>query len=397
MDASFWHARLMRPGDPVFSLFSGVGGIEEGLAQAGLPNLVGMCDSWPAAQAVLERHHPDVPLRADVRALHHFEGASLVTAGFPCTDLSQAGRTAGLDGLASTLVRDVLDLLPVAKPEWILIENVPNMLALGCGRAMAEITTSLTASGYRWAYRVIDTRSSGLPQRRRRVYLLAARTSHPAAVLFRTDHPSLRPDGGVVGARRDAFGFYWTEGNRGLGWAVDALPTLKGSTTVSIPSPPAAWLPTAPLGARIVTPTIESAERLQGLEPGWTSAAPTRDRWKLVGNAVSVPIARWIGEGLLSEPPSCADGLDQRPLADNDRWPLAAYSDGSKTWSVAISEWPTAPAGSGRHLATILRRHGSVPLSHRASRGFRDRLRASKLRYSASFMRDLDEHVTLTR
>ena len=65
-------------------------------------------------------------------------------------------------------------------------------------------------------------------------------------------------------------GFYWTEGLRGLGWAVDAVPTLKGGSTIGIPSPPAIW---NPKDGSITTPSITDAERLQGFEPDWTQPA----------------------------------------------------------------------------------------------------------------------------
>jgi len=391
------HARTVDAADSIMSLFSGVGGIEKGLDEAGLGEIIALCESWAPAQAVLEQQYPGVHIHSDVTELRDFSGATLVTAGFPCTDLSQAGGTRGLDGLASGLVRKVFSLLPGARPRWLLIENVRNMLHLGRGSALREITSALEVAGYEWAYRVIDSRAFGLPQRRRRIYILASLEGGPAGVLFRSDHPSQRPDGGARGAWSNAYGFYWTEGNNGVGWAIDAVPTLKGGTTISIPSPPGVWLPDRRPGGRIVRPSIESAERLQGFSPGWTSAAPTKDRWKLIGNAVSVPVARWIGEGLLRETPFAHDSLDQRPLPAGETWPTAAYRRNGKVWRVEMSEWPTAPSGSGRHLSTILGRHGSQPLSHRAAAGFRDRLRRSSLRYDERFMNDLTEHVALTQ
>jgi DNA (cytosine-5)-methyltransferase 1 len=377
------------------SLFSGVGGLELGLSDVGYHNVVAFYESWESARTVLTHRHPQVPTFEDVRELHDLSGVGLVTAGFPCTDLSQAGRTNGLNGLASGLVRHVLELLP--GPDWLLLENVPNMLHLGRGHAMTEITHRLEKAGYDWAYRVMDSRSFGLAQRRRRVYLLASRVADPAPVLFRDDTSGPRDDGGARGALKNAFGFYWTEGNRGVGWAIDAVPTLKGSTSVGVPSPPGVWLPNKQAGMRIVTPTIEAAETLQGFRPGWTDAAPVRDRWKLVGNAVSVPAAAWIGRGLRDiEALPDADALDREPLLHGGAWPIAASRQGKKKWRVHVTEWPLMPAGPRRHLASVLRKHGAIPLSHRATKGFRDRLRRSNLSYTPEFMQALDEHVMLT-
>lgn len=106
-----------------------------------------------------------------------------------------------------------------------------------------------------------------------------------------------------------AFGFYWTEGTRGLGWAVDAIPTLKGGSSIGIPSPPAILLESR----EVVTPSIRDAERLQGFPTDWTQPAEevTRkgQRWKLVGNAVSVPVAEWIGRRLRARNANCLSRL----------------------------------------------------------------------------------------
>jgi DNA (cytosine-5)-methyltransferase 1 len=139
-------------------------------------------------------------------------------------------------------------------------------------------------------------------------------------VLFAEDHgphePRLLLD--------SACGFYWTEGLRGLGWAVDAVPTLKGGSSVGIPSPPGVWRRGVGDGPAIITPDVRDAERLQGFAAGWTEPAvedPRRrngPRWKLVGNAVSVPVARWLGDRLAYNRDSEPHAADRaRPLAPN--------------------------------------------------------------------------------
>lgn len=392
---TLWKAVLVS--HSILGLFAGIGGMELGLQQAGLGEAAELYEWWDPARTVLAHHFMDTDVHGDVVGLQDLHDATIVTAGFPCTDLSQAGRTSGLEGSASGLIRHVLRLLQRSRPEWVLIENVPNMLRLGRGAAIREIAGSLESAGYSWAYRTIDSRSFGLPQRRKRVYLLASPVHDPAAVLFRQDAPSEDEDGAARGAARDsAYGFYWTEGNRGTGWAVDAVPTLKGSTTVSIPSPPAVWMCGNEPGKRIVRPSIEAAEVLQGFPAGWTADAPTRDRWKLVGNAVSVPVARWIAEGLIAGESVAADAFDKTPRVDGGAWPPAACRVGGKTWDVAVSQWPRSTEGAYMHLADVLLTHGQEPLSLRATKGFRDRLRRSSLRYSPEFMSALDEHVAVT-
>ena len=121
--------------------------------------------------------------------------------------------------------------------------------------------------------------------------LLASRTEDPRLPMLGADIPGTEPRF----SGDQLCGFYWTEGSRGLGWAIDALPTLKGGSTLGIPSPPAIW---DPKDGSITTPDIRDAERLQGFEADWTEPAAEvpgvrrSHRWKLVGNAVSVPVAQ---------------------------------------------------------------------------------------------------------
>ncbi len=154
----------------VVGLFAGVGGIELGLAASGFKTEL-MCEIDPGASAILRAHFPDVELASDVEELASLPACDVLTAGFPCQDLSQAGRMAGIAGSRSGLVSKIFDLLDkrTANPTWLLLENVPFMLRLDKGKAMNVLTDLLEARGYRWAYRVVDARSFGLPQRRRRV------------------------------------------------------------------------------------------------------------------------------------------------------------------------------------------------------------------------------------
>src|SRR3712207_4006007 len=115
----------------ILGLFAGIGGLELGLHQAGLTGSTQLYECWSSAQSVLAGRFPHAELHDDVLTLEDFGDADIVTAGFPCTDLSQAGRTAGLQGSASGLIRHVLELLQSSRPEWLLVENVPNMLRLG--------------------------------------------------------------------------------------------------------------------------------------------------------------------------------------------------------------------------------------------------------------------------
>lgn len=182
----------MHPDAPILSLFGGIGGFERGLSKAGLTGPIHVYENWMPARDVLSARFPKAVLHNEVLDLpNSMHNAHLVVAGFPCTDLSQAGKQAGLDGNASGLILGVLEKVRVATPEWVLLENVPNMLRLNQGSAMQVITEALTDAGYSWSYRILDAQYFGVAQRRKRVFILASQNHDPSRVLFREDRKSV--------------------------------------------------------------------------------------------------------------------------------------------------------------------------------------------------------------
>ncbi len=370
-------------------LFAGIGGFEVGLEKSGHEASF-LCEIKPEAIAVIRdrfpncSHHPDI---CDLRNLP--KGIELLSAGFPCQDLSQAGRTSGLAGENSGLVHKVFRLLESSKRiPWLILENVPFMLQLHGGSAMRAIVDKLESLNYKWAYRVVDTYSFGLPQRRERVFLVASLNAHPEDVLLADDNPLSRPE---TDLSRLAHGFYWTEGKGGLGWAVDSVPTLKNGSTIGIPSPPAILLP----NGKIIKPDIRDAERLQGFEPDWTK--PAEDvarasmRWSLVGSAVSVPVAEWIGRRLVA--PGEFDGSRCTPFPDSGKLPRAAMGDKSGRCGVQISVDPVGLRPP--HLKDFLQFEGA-PLSSRATAGFYSRTQDAKLNFADGFLDAVERHLSET-
>ena len=306
----------------VAGLFAGIGGIESGLHAAGHETSL-LCELDPWALEVLDRKFPGCEKHPDITTLPGLPEVDLVTAGFPCQDLSLAGTRAGLGDTRSGLVSEVFRLIKDRPPEFLLFENVLNLLRLGRGASMRWLLDTVEDHGYRWAYRVVDSRGFGLPQRRLRVIVLASNGDvEPAGALF-SDQVTAEVDDSIGRLEPGhTYGFYWTEGRRGVGWAKDSVPPIKGGSGLGIPSPPAVFDPNLGTAG---TPTIRDAERLQGFQPGWTDV--TRDgsgiregmRWRMVGNAVSVPLARWLGDTLAEErtwtpPPDLAEMRLDRPL-----------------------------------------------------------------------------------
>jgi len=368
----------------VAGLFAGVGGIELGLSRSGFEAKL-LCEFDPAAQAVLAARFPDTNIESDIRELKRLpKDLDLVTAGFPCQDLSQAGKTRGIEGERSGLVAEVFRLLRKTEVPTLLIENVSFMLQLDQGRAMQFVVNNLNELGYRWAYRVLDSQAFGLPQRRQRVFLLASKVIDPTAVLFAEDVGE-QP---VRLRTNEACGFYWTEGERGLGWAVDAVPTLKGGSSVGIPSPPAIWMPTG----EIVTPEIRDVERMQGFPVDWTKPAATvaREtiRWKQAGNAVSVPVAAWIGNRLKNPQRCRAKAIAH--VDPNRRWPTAAAQIDGRAVELEASMWPVA---FKRDSLSEFLRFPTKPLSAKATLGFLSRLHKGQLRLPAGFLEAIEAHL----
>ncbi|MGD1017114.1 MAG: DNA (cytosine-5-)-methyltransferase [Roseiarcus sp.] len=371
----------------VAGLFAGIGGLELGLHEAG-HNTVLFSEIWAPAAAVLAARFPGVPNAGDVGELKSLPAIDLLTAGFPCQDLSQAGRTEGITGPKSGLVGHVFRLIDCGRPEWVLLENVSFMLRLDRGSAMSRLVLGLEERGYRWAYRVVNSLSF-LPQRRERVFLLASLDGDPADVLFVDEAQPARFD---TTLDSHAHGFYWTEGTRGLGWGRDCVPTLKNGSTVGIPSPPAIMMPSG----EIVTPDIRDAERLQGFRANWTDPAErvgrASFRWSLVGNAVSRPVAAWIGKRL--ERPGTYDRSRDGSTLVVDAWPRAARLDSGKRLEVRISDFPTWRRRLPLH--EFLSYEPSL-LSARATAGFLSRIERSSLRFAPGFKDRVRAHLAHVR
>lgn len=380
----------------ITSLFSGIGGFEIGLGRSEF-RATTFCEIDPEATAVLRKRFPEASIVPDVRDTDRLLSAvdpdsDLLTAGFPCTDLSQAGLTKGFSGSNSSLIRDVFRLLEKRPFESVLIENVPNWRLLHRGVYFREVLDALERLGYRWAYRTIDALAFGLPQRRQRIFLHASRNADPRVALFRGNTLPVLETFGLAEA---AHGFYWTEGSRGLGWGENCVPTLKGGSTVGIPSPPAILLP----DGNLVTPDIRDAERMQGFEANWTDCdwivegdlrKPFRHRrrWMLVGNAVNVRVAAWIGENLVES--TLDSEIPADVIRDDGPMPEAGWFDGKHRYGAQLSTWPVRARRSA--LSSFLR-YSASPLSLRASMGFYGRATRSSLRFVPGFLNAIEKHI----
>lgn len=365
----------------VAGLFAGIGGFECAFAEEGFETRL-LAEIDHAARTILEQEFPGIQIEGDVARLAELpRGTEIVTAGFPCQNLSMAGDKSGIDGDKSSAVKAIFPLIERANVGTVVIENVYFMLQLKSGGAMRWLVERFEELEFKWAYRVLDTMGFGLPQRRRRVYMVASREIDPRSVLFADDAPVSAPENYDLSR---PLGFYWTEGRSGVGFVSDAIPPIKAGSSLGIPSPPAALFP----DGEVLMPDIAACERLQGFREGWTLPADgtgTRGvRWRLIGNAVSVPVARWIAERIRN--PGTPREFDAFELGADDRWPDSGWNVGDGRVGATASDKPI-----DKPLPSIaeFRDTSWSRLSDRALDGFIGRADEGGLRMPAGFLEAL--------
>jgi DNA (cytosine-5)-methyltransferase 1 len=161
------------------SLFAGIGGFELAMTRVGI-SPVASVEIDKKASGVLTEHFTDTTIMGDIKGVTSadlfsagFNPANgIVTGGFPCQDLSVAGRRAGLAGERSGLFWEIHRLIDETKTKWFVLENVPGLLSSNDGRDMGIVLGSLAELGYGLAYRVLDAQHFGVAQRRRRVFIV---------------------------------------------------------------------------------------------------------------------------------------------------------------------------------------------------------------------------------
>jgi len=335
------------------SLFSGIGGFDLGLDRAGM-HCAWQVEIDKHCNTILENHWPEVERYGDIKEVKDLRRVDFVCGGFPCQDLSVAGKRSGLAGERSGLFFEFMRILSEITPQWVLIENVPGLLSSNEGRDMGTVIGELAERGYGWAYRVLDAQYFGVAQRRRRVFIVGCLGDGRSAaeVLFEQesvsgDSPPSREEGKEL-AKDVAVSLREGEGQRGLtvahalargsvssgyrydpngeelivsgalgvrtcrsvgaqdaacGHLLAIAQNQRGELRTSKVHPqltcgggkPGQGYPAVQIGmaARKLTPV--ECERLQGFPDGWTEGCSDSARYRMLGNAVAVPVAEWIG------------------------------------------------------------------------------------------------------
>ena len=166
------------------SLFAGIGGLDLGLERAG------MTCKWQVeidsfATKVLQKHWPDVARFRDVRTVgaYNLEPVDLICGGFPCQDISNAGKKAGIEGERSGLWSEFYRIICELRPRYALIENVAALLYRGASRVLSD----LAKGGYDAEWRTLRASDFGLPHRRERLFIIAYTDKRRSNTLFTLD------------------------------------------------------------------------------------------------------------------------------------------------------------------------------------------------------------------
>lgn len=154
----------------VLDLFSGIGGFSLGLERTGGFKTTAFCEIDPFCRRVLNKHWPEVPIYEDVQKLSIPNGfADVICGGFPCQDISNAGKGAGIEGERSGLWKEYARIIGEVRPRYVLVENVAALLGRGLGRVLGD----LAALWYDAEWHCIPASAVGLPHIRDRVWIVA--------------------------------------------------------------------------------------------------------------------------------------------------------------------------------------------------------------------------------
>lgn len=281
----------------VGSLFAGIGGIELGLERTGGFKTIWQVESDEYARRVLEKHWPDVRRWDDVRTFppdETWERPDLICGGFPCQDISKAGRQDGIDGERSGLWSEYARIIGVVRPRFVLVENVAALLSDGMGRVVGDLATLR----YDAEWDCFPAVAFGANHERDRVFIVA----YPQGDGFQISRATnKRRDNSTSASKRFRTEFGRNNSSEGTTTIADTdgarLAQRQGKNTGR---------------ARSIFGAIPERSKWWEFEPDVVRVvhgiSNRVDRIKSLGNAVVPQVAQWIGERILEavRQPYCA-------------------------------------------------------------------------------------------
>lgn len=308
---------------------------------------LGFIPAWfseiaPFPSKVLAHRYPEVRnagslVKLESRLQCAERDIDLLVGGTPCQSFSVAGLRKGLADERGNLALEFCRLADHLRPRWILWENVPGVLSSDGGRAFGSVIGALVECGYGVAWRVLDARYFGVPQRRRRVFLVGYLGSAAAAASVLFEPEGVRRNPPKVGQSGKDVASTLGGGSGGRGWCSDTdrmtfVPGAQSAVSVEenqrgevrlVDTAPALskgggkpgqgyaaialhgasedgtgrGTPITPNGWRVRRLTPRECERLQGFPDDYTAITGAKDgpRYAALGNSMAVPVMRWIG------------------------------------------------------------------------------------------------------
>jgi DNA (cytosine-5)-methyltransferase 1 len=301
---------------------------------------------------LLQHHYPHVTNYGDMTKFKEWklnDTIGLLVGGTPCQSFSVAGLRKGLEDPRGNLMLTYLGIANHFKPKWLLWENVPGVLSSNGGEDFACLLKGMAELGYGFAYRVLDAQHFGVPQRRRRVFVVgclgdwrsAAKVLFESESMCRDITPSREKGEEIANCLRaspssyNSFNPARSEGN-GVIWPAKIASTLNASfgdkqglenqhinsgaplfvpvklkgfdgynfastgevsKTLNVGSD-YGHVPIAFNNLKVRRLTPMECERLQGFPDNYTNTPTSSDthRYKALGNSMAVPVMKWIGK-----------------------------------------------------------------------------------------------------
>ena len=266
-------------------LFAGIGGF--GLALDRLGHQCIYVNEWDkyAAKVYETRFNRPVDTR-DIKTVQTEEipEHDLLVGGFPCQSFSIAGKRLGFDDTRGTLFFEIARILKDRQPKYFILENVKGLLSHNSGQTFRTIVSTLTELGYDIQWNVLNSKNFGVSQNRERVYIVGHLRKQPRPEVFsfrgsnRETFETSEEINQLTNPPHSGQRVYGTDG---------IAPTLTTGKKV--------WIPQGSLLRKL---TETECEKLQGFPKGWTEGIPSIQRYKCLGNAVTVNVVYEVAKNL---------------------------------------------------------------------------------------------------
>jgi DNA (cytosine-5)-methyltransferase 1 len=307
-----------------FDLFAGVGGFRLGMEKAG-HTCVGSCEWDKYSRETYKKNFGSYPEYDDAKDLHpqslpHFD---VLCAGFPCQAFSIAGKRLGFEDTRGTIFFEIARIAKEKRPSYLFLENVKGLLSHDKGRTFSTIISTLDEMGYDAEWQVLNSKYF-VPQNRERIFIIGhlrgerSRQVFPIGQVGKVNDRKIKRIGGYsqCSAIYDSDGLFPTLSACTHGYAIGNIVEPGQRTLVytaqvnqnmkqKVQTRDNTWTLSTSAndfgvmdGQRIRRLMPIECERLQGFPDGWTTGVSDTQRYKQMGNAVTVPVVEYIAKEL---------------------------------------------------------------------------------------------------